>query len=212
MEDDQGHIALAPIRCIAVSSTQLAQRHEPAQAHAQAREAEALATHIAPVQSRQCACEPDAEGAIAEYAGRRRGRRGRAATAWRSHDVHYRIEAYRQRQKRARRGRPRQSEAAPEAVVYRLSVVAQAVSPPVESFGWLVLATTLKEPTCGDVDIVQASRDQTATVERGLRWMKNPAAISPVWLEKRERIAALAMLTVVGLLVYGLIQRQVRQY
>jgi hypothetical protein len=33
-----------------------------------------------------------------------------------------------------------------------------------------------------------------------------------VWLEKRERIAALAMLTVVGLLVYGLIQRQVRQY
>ena len=45
---------------------------------------------------------------------------------------------------------------------------------------------------------------------RNLR--KNPAAISPVWLEKRKRIAALAMLTVVGLLVYGLIQRQVRQY
>jgi hypothetical protein len=31
-------------------------------------------------------------------------------------------------------------------------------------------------------------------------------------LEKRQRIAALAMLTVVGLLVYSLIQRQVRQY
>ena len=55
-------------------------------------------------------------------------------------------------------------------------------------------------------------RDQTTTVERGFRWIKNPAAIHPVWLEKRERIAALAMLTVVGLLVYGLIQRQVRQY
>jgi hypothetical protein len=34
--------------------------------------------------------------------------------------------------------------------------------------------------------------------------------ISPVWLEKPERIAALAMLTVVGLLVYAVIQRQVR--
>ena len=45
-----------------------------------------------------------------------------------------------------------------------------------------------------------------------MSWIKNPAAISPVWLEKRERIAALAMLTVVGLLVYSLIQRQVRQY
>jgi transposase len=33
-----------------------------------------------------------------------------------------------------------------------------------------------------------------------------------VWLEKPERIAALAMLTVVALLVYVVIQRQVRLY
>jgi hypothetical protein len=33
-----------------------------------------------------------------------------------------------------------------------------------------------------------------------------------MWLEKPERIAALALLTVVGLLVYGLIQRQVRRH
>jgi transposase len=70
----------------------------------------------------------------------------------------------------------------------------------------LVLATTIDERRCSDAEIVQAYRDQTATVERGFRWIKNPAAISPVWLEKRQRIAALAMLTVVGLLVYGLIQ------
>src|SRR5262249_49751743 len=38
------------------------------------------------------------------------------------------------------------------------------------------------------------------------------AAVSPVWLEKPERIAALAMLTVMGLLVYAVIQRQVRLY
>ena len=49
-------------------------------------------------------------------------------------------------------------------------------------------------------------------MEPGFRWIKNPAAISPVWLEKPERIAALAMLTVVGLLVYSIIQRQVRLY
>jgi hypothetical protein len=33
-----------------------------------------------------------------------------------------------------------------------------------------------------------------------------------VWLEKPERVAALAMLTVLGLLVYSIIQRQVRLY
>ena len=54
-------------------------------------------------------------------------------------------------------------------------------------------------------------RSRTTTVEPGFRWIKNPAAIAPVWLEKPERIAALAMLTVLGLLVYSVIQRQVRQ-
>ena len=44
-------------------------------------------------------------------------------------------------------------------------------------------------------------------MEPGLHWIKNPAAISPVWLEKPERTAALAMLTVVGLLLYRVLQR-----
>ena len=63
-----------------------------------------------------------------------------------------------------------------------------------------------------DADILQAYQDQNTTVEPGFRWIKNPAAIAPVWLEKPERIAALAMLTVLGLLVYSIIQRQVRLY
>jgi len=58
--------------------------------------------------------------------------------------------------------------------------------------------------------MLQAYQEQHITVEPGFRWIKNPAAISPVWLEKPERMAALAMLTVVGLLVYAVIQRQVR--
>ena len=78
--------------------------------------------------------------------------------------------------------------------------------------GWTVLATTIDAEVCPDVDILQAYQDQNTTVEPGFRWIKNPAAISPVWLEKPERIAALAMLTVVGLLVYAVIQRQVRLY
>jgi transposase len=67
---------------------------------------------------------------------------------------------------------------------------------------------------CGiaDTEILQAYHDQTTTVEPGFRWIKNPAAIAPVWLEKPERIAALAMLTVIGLLVSSIIQRQVRLY
>jgi hypothetical protein len=60
--------------------------------------------------------------------------------------------------------------------------------------------------------MLRAYQEQHITVEPGCRWIKNPAAISPVWREKPERIAALAMLTVVGLLVYAVIQRQGRLY
>src|SRR5262249_60952603 len=72
--------------------------------------------------------------------------------------------------------------------------------------------TTVSAEGCADGEILRAYQDQNPTVEPGLRWLKNPAAIAPVWLEKPERIAALAMLTVLGLLVYSVIQRQVRLY
>jgi transposase len=212
VEDEQGHVTLAPMRFIALCSTQLAQQHEQSYRQAQAREAQALDVHLAQVQSRQFACEADAKGAMAEYEGHRPGRRGRAATPWRYHEINYHVQAHHQRQKRTGRGRPRKGEAPQEEVVYHLRVETKALTPARETCGWLVLATTLDEQRCGDAEIVQAYRDQTATVEHGFRWIKNPAAISPVWLEKPQRIAALAMLTVVGLLIYGLIQRQVRQY
>ena len=78
--------------------------------------------------------------------------------------------------------------------------------------GWTVLATTVRAERGTDAEILEAYQEQNTTVEPGFRWIKNPAAIAPVWLEKPERIAALAMLTVVGLLVYSIIQRQVRLY
>jgi hypothetical protein len=48
------------------------------------------------------------------------------------------------------------------------------------------------------------------TVAPGVRWIKTPAASSPVWVEQPERIAALAMLTGLGVLVSAVIQRPVR--
>jgi hypothetical protein len=95
---------------------------------------------------------------------------------------------------------------------YRLIVEVEALSNPEEDNGWTVLATTVSAAACTDAEILQVYQEQHITVEPGLRWIKNPAAISPVWLEKPERVAALAMLMVVGLLVYSIIQRQVRLY
>jgi transposase len=212
VEYGDGQVALAPVRFVAVYSTPLAEQQAHAYSKAQSREAEALVQPIAQVAGRPFACAADAEAAIAEYEGRHAGKRGRHTCRWHYQAVSYRVEAQWQRKKWAHRGRPPKDAAPQEELVYRLVVQAQASTPPVATFGWTVLATTVGEQKCGDAEIVRAYREQTTTVEPGFRWIKNPAAISPVWLEKPERIAALAMLTVVGLLVYGLIQRQVRQY
>jgi len=83
---------------------------------------------------------------------------------------------------------------------------------PEEDNGWTVRATTVSAEACPDAGVLQAYQEQHTTVAPGFRWLKHPAAIAPVWLEKPDRIAALAMRTVLGLLVYRIIQRQVRLY
>jgi hypothetical protein len=81
---------------------------------------------------------------------------------------------------------------------------------PEEAQGWTGLATTLRSEVGTAVEILQAYQGQHSTVEPGCRWLKNPAAIRPVWLEKPARMAALALLTVVGWLVDAVMPRQVR--
>jgi len=207
-----GRLALAELRFLVVHSSQLAQQAAVAYTAAQAKEVERVAEHIQRVEARWFACAADAEAAITDYAGRGQGRRGRKPRLWRYHALHYRVEAVSFPKKRTRRGRPPKAEAPHVEVRYRLVVHTEALIPSEDAHGWTVLATTVQPEVCSDAEILQAYQEQNTTVEPGFRWIKNPAAISPVWLEKPERIAALAMLTVIGLLVYAVIQRQVRRY
>jgi len=212
VEYPDGRLDVAEIRFLVVHSSQLAHQMAVAYAAAQAKEAERLAEHVQRVEARWFACAADAEEAIADYEGRGQGRRGRKPHPWRYHALHYRVEAVNSPKKRTRRGRPPKAEVPQVERRYRLVVHCEARVPSEEAYGWTVLATTLRPEVCTDAERLQAYQEQHITVEPGFRWIKNPAAISPVWLEKPERIAALAMLTVVGLLVYAVIQRQVRLY
>jgi len=207
-----GRLELAELRFLVVHSSQLAHQTAVAYAAAQAKEAERIAEHIQRVEGRWFACAADAEAASADYEGRGQGRRGRKPRPWRYHDLHYRVEAVSVPTKRPRRGRPPKAEPPQVEVRYRLLVHTEPLVPSEETYGWTVLATTVPPEVCTDTELLQAYQEQHITVEPGFRWIKNPAAISPVWLEKPERIAALARLTVVGLLVYAVIQRQVRLY
>ena len=116
------------------------------------------------------------------------------------------------RTRRARRGRSAPADLLSTEVGYRVGVEVETLPNAEDDNGWTVLATTVRPEEGTDTEILQAYQDQHTTVVPGFRWMKTPAAIAPVWCEKPERIAALAMLTIVGLLVSSLIQRQVRLY
>jgi len=212
VEYSDGRVALETLRFVVVHSSQLAQQQTQAYIAAQEKEAEAITAHIKQVQARWFACEADAEAAITEYEGRGPGRRGRRPRPWRYHAVRYRVVAETRRTRRARRGRPAKTDPVPIESGYRLVVEVEGMANAEEDNGWTVLATTVSAEGGTDGEILQTYQDQNTTVEPGFRWIKNPAAIAPVWLEKPERIAALAMLTVQGLLVYSVIQRQVRLY
>jgi transposase len=212
VESSDGRVALEALRFVVVHSSQLAQQQTQAYTAAQAKEADAITAHVKHVQARWFACEADAAAAIAAYAGRGPGHRGRRPRPWRYHAVRYRVVAETRRTRRARRGRPAKTEPPPTEAGYRLVVEVTTLANLEEDNGWAVLATTVPIEACGDTEILQAYQEQNTTGEPGFRWIKNPAAIAPVWLEKPERIAALAMLTVLGLLVYSVIQRQVRLY
>jgi transposase len=212
VEYSDGRVAQEELRFVVVHSSQLAQQQTQIYAAAQEKEAAALADHVRHVHARWFACLPDAEAASAEYEGQGPGHRGRRPRPWRYHAVRYRIVADTRRTRRPRRGRPAKTAPPPLESGYRLVVEVETLANAAEDNGWTVLATTVSAEDGADVEILQAYQDQNTTVEPGFRWIKNPAAIAPVWLEKPERIAALAMLTVLGLLVYSVIQRQVRLY
>jgi transposase len=212
VEYSDGRVVQEALRFVVVHSSQLAQQQAHTYAVAQIKEAAAVAAYVRRIEARRFACMADAEAATADYEGRGQGRRGRRPRPWRYHSVRYRVVTDTRRKRSARRGRPAKTEPPPTETCYRLVTEVEALDRAAEENGWTILATTVRAEVCADAELLQAYQEQHTTVEPGFRWIKNPAAISPVWLEKPERIAALAMLTVLGLLVYAVIQRQVRLY
>jgi hypothetical protein len=77
-----GRVGQEGWRFVVVHSRQLAQQHAHTYAMAQAKAAERVTAHRQRGEARRFACAPDAEAAIADYAGRGQGRRGRRPRPW----------------------------------------------------------------------------------------------------------------------------------
>jgi transposase len=74
-----------------------------------------------------------------------------------------------------------------------------------------VLATdVLDAQELTDVELLRTYKGQPAA-ELSFKWAKNPAAITPIFLETPTRIAALGCVYLIILLGYTLVERYVRK-
>lgn len=148
------------------------------------------------------ACEADARGAAR-----------RLEQSWRYHQlgkVNIKEQA-----KKGKRGRPKKETAETEydyILEATLEENSETIAQEKESSGKFVLATNiLEQEIMSDDDLLRKYKEQQST-ERGFRFLKDPLFFtSSVFLKTPSRIAALAMVMGLALLVYSLGQRKLRQ-
>jgi transposase len=117
--------------------------------------------------------------------------------------------------KRATRGRPPKGAPHPERQVWRVGWQVQeateAIATQAQRERRFVLATNVLDAhQRTDADLLRAYQGQPV-VELSLKWAKNPAAIAPIFLETPTRIAVLGCVYWIALLIYTLVERQVRK-
>jgi len=124
------------------------------------------------------------------------------------------ITAAQVRLKRTRRGRPRADEPVVFETVHHVTitvaddVAAQAAQ--ARSHGLFVLVTSHRiGPTHPATTTFEEYHEQEV-VEAGFRWIKAPGQVSPLLLQTPARIEALSFLFSITLLLYRLLQRQMR--
>ncbi len=116
----------------------------------------------------------------------------------------------------ARMGRPRKGEQ-PLAVGYRLRARLEVDQGKLEEagrgLGRFVLATNLLEREALPAEaVLRRYKDQTRTVERGFRFLKDPLFFTgSTFLKRPERVMALGMVMSLALLVYALGEWVLRQ-
>lgn len=194
------------LRFRGVESTPLAPAKAPRLAAAQQTERATLAPRHQQWQRRAFACEAEAHQAATRCQRERSRHR---------HHLTYPVTPEWVPTKRGTRGRPPKGSLRPQRQMWRVRWQGQeapeALAPQAQRERRFVLATDGRDAQQRtDEGLLRAYKGQPAG-ELSLKWAKNPAAIAPIFLETPPRIAALGCVSVIALLGYTRIARQVRK-
>ncbi len=186
-------------RFIAVRSTGLAKQKEHKLEDVLKREKAALEKAVEKAQKVTYNCTEDAQAAVKALVHQHRKVLHRLQTA---------VDTEQVQEKRARRGRPRKEEPAPEVrTVYRLKV--EVVSPEEEVLqswrereGTFVLMTDIRDDQrVTDEQVLRLYKDQME-VENRFRHLKSPYHVGPVFLQKPSRVKSFGYVMLLSLLMY----------
>jgi len=195
-----------PWRFLVVESTPRAKATAPRLTAAQHAEQGMLTTRQQPWQRRTFACAADARQAATL---------GLRELAVHDPQLTYTVDAAWVPATRTTRGRPPKEAPRPQRQVWRVSWQGQEATATILAQAQrerrFVLATkVLDTQHLSDADLLRAYKGQPA-VELSCQWAKHPAAIAPIFLETPTRMAALGCVYRLALLVYTLVERQVRK-
>ncbi|MCB9765445.1 MAG: IS1634 family transposase [Alphaproteobacteria bacterium] len=204
--DDEGQTILSheTWRFLVVHSDQLAARFDKSLPGKLEREAGTVAETHKRQLTKGFACEADALQAAE-----------RLVKGLKLHRAEVSVRSEERTLKRERRGRPRNGEAAPTEIVWFADVALEPDGAVIEALrrhaSCFVLITDWMEDSWDDQKVLAEYRHQSLVEgHTGFRWLKGPAGVAPVMLNNPERIRALGLVMILGLMVRNHLQFTLR--
>lgn len=197
-----------PLRALVVESSSLRQQKLPMLEARRAKDRERIEKSATKLGTRAFKCQEDAERAAI-------AKRDRLASDF--FEITYTVTSETRAIKRERPGRPRADSPRESETVWRtrLAIAGEhtSIDELVHRESCYVLVTSL--PRTGpdarsDADVHREYQEQNG-VEACMHWLKGPLAVAPIFLKTPERIAGLGLVYVLALMVYALIQRDMRR-
>jgi len=201
----EGVVSVETLRFLLVHSDNLATLFEAQLADRITTEVAAITEAIERINKKPASCEHD---------GLRAARK--ALPKLRFHTVGLTLVAVERPLKRARRGRPKAGTATPTETVWLANAAVELDAAAVirerqEASCFPLVTSHLETPGWDDVRILSEYRHQ-GIVEgtTGFRWLKGPAAVSPMFLKTPTRMRALGLVMVLALMVRNYWQFRMR--
>lgn len=157
----------------------------------------ALEKAIKQLEKQTFACEPDARSALAEFQKQHR-------------DPYFPVTGEVTAEQKRKPGRPGKNNS-PETVYHlklQYSTDEEAVQQTRERLSCFVLITNLSE--YNPAEILKEYKAQSS-VETSFKFLKDPLFVGPIYLKKPARVEALAYVFLIALLIFGILERRVRE-